>query len=136
MAKDLNTAVEGFRDAGISRSDNYRKGTAGKGGAWNSAKSRAKSNFAPAMQEVLSKKTYESGLDRANASDYDAGVQNKGIANWGVGMQASGDKYAKGVQPFVPLWSQSLTTSRGPKRSANNIKRMTENVQRFIDAKK
>lgn len=134
MAKDLQSAVEGFRDAGISQSESYRKGTQGKGSAWNSAKARAKTNFAPAMQEVLSKKTYDSGIDKASASDYDNGVQNKGVANWGVGMQASGDKYAKGVTPFVPLWSQSLTTARGAKRSASNIKRMTENVERFTKA--
>jgi hypothetical protein len=86
------------------------------------------------MQEVLSKDLFAKGLDKADAGDYDRGIKDKGIANWGTGMAAGGTKWEDRVQPFVSLWSASLATSPGPKRSANNLKRMTENVQRFVAA--
>lgn len=135
MAKDLQTAVNRFKDAGISNTDRYEEGTRGKGSAWASSKQRAKENFKVGMAEALSKGSYEKGMDNSQASDYDSGVLNKGKANWGVGMQAGGEKYSKNISKFVPLWGQALPTGRGAKRSASNIKRMTENVERFVKAK-
>ena len=134
MSVSLDEARRRFEEAGFSRADRFEKGTEGKGSVWNTAKNRAKANFAPAMQEVLNKDLYSKGLDDADASDYDRGIQDKGIANWGTGMQAGGNKYQEKTQKFVPLWSQSLPTAKGPKRSAANLKRMTENVQRFVSA--
>lgn len=130
----LELAKSRFADAGFSRSDRYAEGAKGKGAKWNGAKERAKANFVPAMQEALQKNSYNKGLDKADASTYDRGVADKGVNNWPVGMQASADKFAKSVQPFVPLWDSSLPTTAGPKRSAANLKRMTENVTRFITA--
>ena len=130
----LEMAKTRFSDAGFSRSDRYEAGTKGKGSRWNAAKERAKANFVPAMQEALQKNSYNKGLDAADANTYDRGVADKGVNNWPVGMQASADKFAKNVAPFVSLWDASLPTTAGPKRSAANIKRMTENVQRFITA--
>lgn len=132
----IQDAQQRFADAGFSRADRYEEGTKGKGAAWNSAKARAKENFGPAMQEALSRNAFGKGLDKADASDYDNGIKNKGIANWGTGLQAGADKWGQRVQKFTGLWDASLPTSRGPKRSSNNLKRMTENVQRFMDAAK
>lgn len=134
MAISLDMAKTRFSEAGFSRSDRYQAGTEGKGSAWNAAKSRAKANYVPAMQEALQKGSFEKGLDKADANDYDRGVRDKGVNNWPVGMQASADKYGERVQPFVNLWDADLPTAAGPRRSAANIKRMTENVQRFISA--
>lgn len=132
MSINISEAKKRFENAGIERSDRYEKGTEGKGSAWAGSKSRAKTNFQPAMQEVLSKDLYGKGLDKADAGDYDRGIRDKGIQNWGTGMGAGGDKWAERTKPFEALWNQSLPTAKGQKRSANNMKRMTENVQRFV----
>ena len=130
----LEMAKTRFSEAGFTRSDRYADGTRGKGAKWNGAKERAKANFVPAMQEALQKNSYSKGLDGADASTYDRGVADKGVNNWPVGMQASADKFAKSVGPFVSLWDASLPTAAGNRRSAANLKRMTENVARFIQA--
>ena len=134
MAVSVQVARQRFEDAGFQRADRYEAGTKGKGNEWAASKGRAKVNYTPAMQEVLSKNLYEKGLDRADAGDYDRGIRDKGIANWGTGLQAGGVKWEKRIAKFVALWDQPLKTPGGPKRSANNLKRMAENVQRFIDA--
>ena len=123
-----------FSEAGFARSDRYEAGTRGKGSKWASTKERAKTNWAPAMQEALSKGAYGKGLDKADAGSYDSGIRDKGVNNWPSGMQASGEKFAKGVTPFVSLWNAELPTPAGGRRSPANIKRMTENVTRFITA--
>ena len=134
MSVNISEARKRFENAGIERSDRYEKGTEGKGSAWAGSKSRAKTNFKPAMAEVLSKDLYDKGLDKADAQDYDRGIQDKGIQNWGTGMGAGGTKWEERTKPFESLWDASLPTAPGPKRSANNMKRMTENVQRFMTA--
>lgn len=134
MATTQQQAKDRFAEAAFSRVARYQEGTAGKGASWQSSKARAKTNYTPAMQEALQKDAYGKGLEKADASDYDAGVRDKGVNNWPVGMQAGSDKFADRIQKFVPLWGQDLPTSSGQRRSAANIKRMTENVQRFIAA--
>jgi len=134
MAVSAQEAGRRLREAGTLRSDRYQMGTEGKGSVWESSKSRAKANFIPAMQEAMAKNSYASGLDRANGSDYDSGVRNKGRANWGVGMQSAEAKYTKNIAPFTSLWSAALPTAGGNRGSAANLKRMTENVERFRKA--
>ena len=128
----VQEAQQRFSDAGFQRQDRYQSGTSGKGSAWNASKGRAKVNYAPAMAEALAKDAFGKGLDKADAGSYDAGIRDKGVANWQTGMSASGAKYAKSVQPFAPLWVQALPTAPGARRSAANLKRMNENVARFI----
>ncbi|MBI4133040.1 hypothetical protein HY478_00340 [Candidatus Uhrbacteria bacterium] len=134
MAISIQEARRRFEDAGFQRADRFETGAKGKGSVWAAAKARAKTNFAPAMQEVLSKKLYDTGVDAADATDYDRGITDKGIPNWQTGMQTGGTKWEKRTGKFVSLWNQALPTSGGPKRSASNLKRMAENVQRFITA--
>ena len=130
----LEMAKRRFADAGFNRSDRYEEGTRGKGQKWNASKARAKANWAPAIQEAVSKDAFGKGLDKADANDYDRGVQDKGTQNWPVGMQAGADKFGERVQKFVGLWDSDLPTAKGPRRSGANLKRMSENVQRFITA--
>jgi len=134
MSVSLEQAQQRFAEAGFSRADRYQMGTEGKGQVWQGSKNRAKANFTPAMQEALQKDAYGKGLDQADASDYDRGVRDKGVNNWPVGMQASADKFGERINKFVPLWEQGLPTAAGPRRSGANMKRMAENVQRFITA--
>lgn len=134
MSVNAQEAARRLREAGTMRSDRYAMGTEGKGGAWESSKSRAKTNWGPGMQAAIAAKSYDAGLDKASGSDYDAGVRNKGRANWSVGMQAAESKYVKKIQPFTNLWGAALPTAKGNRGSAANMKRMTENAERFRKA--
>lgn len=136
MSVSSAEAATRFANSGFERSGRYEEGTKGKGQKWDASKARAKINYGPAMQAALADKSYEKGLEKANGSDYEKGVRDKGVANWGVGMSASSDRYQQNIQPFAELWDKDLPTAKGPRRSAANMKRMTENVQRFIDKKR
>jgi len=120
--------------AGSASQDRYQKGTAGKGNAWLSGASASEANYQAGVQAAIGKKKFSSGVQRAGATAYDQGVQNKGALNWSTGMQFASTNYQKGVQKVASLWNQPLSTPRGPKGSPNNLKRMTDNVQRFQQA--
>src|SRR3990167_5262875 len=132
MPISVTDARKRFEDAGFSRANRYEEGAKNKGAAWKSSGARAKENYKPAMAEALAKDLYSKGMDSADASAYDSGVLNKGVPNWGTGMSAGGAKFEKNVGKFATLWGAALPTAGGPRRSAANIKRMTENVTRFI----
>jgi len=136
MAVSVQEAASRFQSAGFERADRYQQGTVGKGSAWVGSKARAKANWAPGIQQAIADKAFDRGLDATDANAYEAGVRDKGIANWGTGMQAGSAKYQAKIQKFSGLWGAALPTARGPKRSGANLKRMTENAQRFIDAAK
>ena len=111
---------------------NATTGASGKGSKWLTRTSAAGANFQEGIQRALAAKSFDKGVAAAGASSYDEGVRNKGTLNWGTGMQAGGSKYEKKVQKFASLWSQELATARGSRRSPANLKRMQENVDRFI----
>ena len=137
MAKGLNVSEAGQRlgEAGFANSARYARGTQGKGGRWVGSASQAEANFKTGMAEFLAKGSLSRSMSEAGAASYDAGVQAKGIQNWGPGMNLGRAKYEKNVQKFASLWNAPLSTPRGAKRSPQNANRMTENMNRFIAAK-
>lgn len=128
-------AANRLTSAGIQLGDRYKTGTQGKGSKQVAGALAAVDNFNKGIQEAIAKGSFAKGVQEAGPSAFDQGVLNKGVNNWGTGMQLSGDKYLKKIAKFIPLWNQALATPRGAKRSPNNLKRMTENVDRFVRAK-
>ena len=134
MPISLAEAQKRLEEAGSQFSGRYVDGASGKGSKWLSAAGQAEANFKQGMQEYLGKGSLARDMQAAGASAYDQGIATKGGLNWSTGMQTGGAKYAKNTQRFVPLWSASLATPRGSRRSPANLKRMTENVDRFSKA--
>ena len=135
MAKNLQSAQQDFENAGLSRTQRYKDGTSGKGSKWASGAAAGENNFKAGVIAAANAGAYGKGVSRAGGSAYDNGVSTKGVNNWPTGMQQGGNKWAKNVQPFTSLWSAPLSTPRGPKRSAANMARMTDNANRFATAK-
>lgn len=136
MAKgiSLQEAANRLRDAGIRLGERYRQGATGKGGRWLQGASAAQTNYDQGVQQAIATKSFSKGVQGAGASAYDSGVQNKGVLNWGTGMQVGGEKYVRKTQKFAALWNTPLSTPRGPRRSPANLTRMSENVKRFQQA--
>jgi hypothetical protein len=130
----LQEASARLQEAGVANADRYQRGTSGKGAKWHQATTAAEANYQEGIQRALSEKRFGKGVQAAGASSYDAGVSAKGVANWPTGMRLAGPKYEKKVQKFVALWNAPLSTPKGSRRSPANLKRMTENVERFIKA--
>lgn len=138
MAKNISPqeAARRLSSAGFNFADRYQAGVEGKGSEWQRGASAASGNYTAGIQRALAENAFEKGVSRAGASRYDDGVRTKGINNWPTGMQLAEDRYIEGIQPFQGLWDAALPTARGPKGSPANLKRMTENVQRFQAAKR
>lgn len=136
MAKgiSLEEAARRLESAGTNFADRYEAGTRGKGGAWFSQASSAGKNFEAGIRRAITENKFEKGVREAGAESYEAGVRNKGVTNWPTGMSVAGEKYQRKTEKFSRLWGAALPTPRGARRSPNNLKRMAENVDRFIKA--
>jgi len=129
-------AAKRLSAAGFNFADRYQSGVSNKGSDWQRGASAAAGNYAAGIQKSLAENGFAKGVQRASASRYDEGVRTKGVNNWPTGMQLAENRYVEGVQPFANLWDAALPTPRGPKGSPANSKRMSENVGRFLAAKK
>lgn len=125
-------AAARLESAGFANAARYTKGVQGKGGAWFSGASKAGANYQQGVQAAIAADKFGKGVRDAGAAAYDSGVQQKGSQNWPTGMQQAGDKYQRKIAKFVPLWDQALPTPGGAKRSPANVKRMQENMDRFV----
>ena len=121
-----------LESAGFANADRYAKGVQGKGGAWFSGASKAGANYQQGVQAAIAADKFGKGVRDAGSQSYDLGVTQKGTANWPTGMQQAGGKYQRKIAKFQPLWDQALPTPGGPKRSPANVKRMQENMDRFV----
>lgn len=131
----VQEAADRLADAGLRLRDRYERGTAGKGGRWVGAAAVASKNFKDGMSEFLAKGDLGKAMQEAGGGAYDEGVRNKGVLNWPTGMAAGAAKYTRKVGKFAALWNQPLPTPKGAKRSPNNIKRISENIDRFQKAR-
>ena len=120
--------------AGFNNQDRYQKGVSGKGNTWASRTSASEGNWQTGVQQAIASKRFSKGVSDAGASGYDRGVSTKGVANWPTGMQFAGEKYQRKIAKFQPLWDQSLPTPKGARRSPSNLKRIQDNIDRFVRA--
>ena len=134
MSRNISASEAAARltQSGFNTQDRYQKGVSGKGSVWASRTGASEANWQAGVQEAISKKKFARGVSEAGASGYEQGVTSKGVANWPTGMQQAGDKYQKKIAKFQPLWDQSLPTPRGARRSPNNMKRIQDNMDRFV----
>ena len=131
----LQEAAARLAESGIRLSDRYQRGASGKGSKWASATGASEQNYNDGIQKAIAAKSFSKGISEAGAGAYDQGVSQKGVLNWPTGMQFADAKYQKKTGKFAALWNQPLSTPRGSRRSAANLKRMQENVDRFAKAK-
>lgn len=134
MARGISASEAASRlsAAGFNNQDRYQKGTSGKGTLWASRTGAAEANYNAGVQEAISKKKFAKGVQETGSAGYDTGVSTKGVANWPTGMQLAGDKYQRKIAKFQPLWDQTLPTPRAQRRSPQNMKRIQDNIDRFV----
>lgn len=130
----LEEAARRLESAGTNFADRYETGTRGKGGAWLERAAASTPNYEAGVKRAITEKKFEKGIREAGAEAYESGVRAKGVMNWPTGMSVAGDKYKRKVAKFARLWGEALPTPRGARRSPANLKRMQENVERFIRA--
>lgn len=136
MARGISAseAASRLEQSGFNNQDRYSKGVSGKGSLWASRTSASETSWQAGVQDAIAKKKFSKGVSDSGPSGYEQAVTSKGVQNWPTGMQQAGSKYQKKIAKFQPLWDQSLPTPRSNKRSPQNLKRIQDNIDRFVRA--
>ncbi len=87
----------------------------------------AKGNWAAGTAAAATKDLYAKGLQRSGKQGWQAGVQQKGQANFGTGVSApaSRSKYETNSGKYDSARAAANTIARGPKGSPSNLQRVS-----------
>jgi len=122
--KPLDAIKEKWTTVTPGRTEYYKAGTAGKGGAWEAGAKAAEGNFKASMTTVVATGAYGKGVGKAGGSAYERGVSEKGVARWPQGVSVGGDNYAAGFGPFHSALASLKLPPRGPKGDPRNYDRV------------
>jgi len=97
----------------------------------------AKPLYQAGIQEALAQGRYEKGLQKSGKSGWLRGVQEKGAANYGVGVTApsAGQAYATESGRYDGARNAASASPRGPKGSPQNLQRVAAVVNALRAAK-
>lgn len=92
----------------------YQAGALGADAAWKAG-----------VQAAVQANRFTAGVRRAGTSKWQRKAAELGPARYGPGVQAAQADYAAGFAPFREVIEQTTLPPRGPRRSPQNLQRVT-----------
>lgn len=77
-----------------------------------------------AVQQAIADNRYAKGVQAAGSQRWQQKSLSKGAARFGPGVTDAQSDYAKGVQPYLDVISNTVLPPRGPKGDAKNLERV------------
>lgn len=97
----------------------------------------AKPLYQQGVQEAIAQGRYEKGLQKSGKQGWMSGVQEKGAANYGVGVTSPSaqSRYASESGKYDGARNAASSSPRGPKGSPQNLQRVSAVVNALRAAK-
>jgi len=122
--KSLDIITKKWTEVTPGRTEYYKEGTSGKGGAWEAGAKAAEGNFKAAVTAAAAAGNYGKGVGRAGGGAYEKGVSEKGVARWPQGVSVAGPEFSKGFGPYQGVLAGLTLPPRGPKGDPRNYARV------------
>lgn len=122
--KSLDAITKKWIEVTPGRSEYYRAGTAGKGGAWEAGAKASEPNWKTAIAAASATGAFGKGVVKAGGGKYEKGVTEKGVARWPQGVQVAGPEYSKGFSPYQSVLAGLVLPPKGPKGDIRNYARV------------
>ena len=140
MAKSANEAVAKWQNRAGSASGDYVEGARSTDRDQSQRAIAAKAVYQQALTESFGRDAYAKGLSRSGKQGWQAGVEQKGAANYptGVSSELARSKYVANSSKFDSARRAADTLPRGPRGSAGNLQRVAAvaNAQRAVKVAK
>jgi len=111
------------RRVGVS-AEEYKAGINNPRADWATATSAAKDNYNTGIQTAIANDSFSKGVQKAGTSKWKDRTIAVGPQRWIQGVQAAGDAYFKGFEPFFNVISGLTLPSRGAAGSPQNYDRV------------
>lgn len=103
----------------------YTEGVSNPRTPWAAATLSAAANQAAGIQQAITEKRFEKGVQKAGDSKWQNKATNKGARNYAPGIQDAQNSYATGVAPYLQTIESITLPPRYPKGDPRNIARVT-----------
>lgn len=103
----------------------YTEGVSNPRTPWAAATLSAAANQAAGIQQAITEKRFEKGVQKAGDSKWQNKATNKGARNYAPGIQDAQNAYATGVAPYLQTIESITLPPRFPKGDPRNIARVT-----------
>lgn len=107
------------------RSTEYEAGVTNPLGDWEKATLAAAGSQKAGITQALAQGRFEKGVKKAGNSTWSERTKLLGVRRWGEGVSVSGDRYAKGFDPYQAVIAATTLPPRGPAGDPMNIKRVS-----------
>lgn len=132
--KSLSDASDKWvRRAGVATPD-YERGIKNPRRSWAEASSAANSSYVTGVTQAAQQGRYASGVKAAGDQTWVEGATMKGPARYTEGVQLAQGKWEEGFQPFHQALQNLQLPARGPRRSPQNMQRVSAVVQAMVQA--
>lgn len=117
------------------RTEDYKQGVENPRTDWAKATQGAAAAQAAGVQAAIQEKRFEKGVAKAGTSKWQKNASEKGTQRWGSGVQAAGEDYSTGFQPYAETIKSTTLPARYPKGDPRNLERVKVMAQ-ALHAKK
>lgn len=122
--KSSSSIAEKWARVTPQRTEDYNQGVQNPKTDWARATAAAAASQAAGVQAAIAEKRFEKGVAKAGTSKWQEGASTKGVQRWGTGVQAAGQAYAEGFQPFADTIKSTVLPPRYPKGDPRNLERV------------
>lgn len=122
--KPLDTIVQKWTRVTPTRQDDYRVGVQNPRRPWADATIQAANSWAAGVQAAVANGTWQAGVQKAGNTTWQQGALTVGVQRWAQGVQAAGDRYRAGFEPYANVIRATDLPARGPKGDPANIERV------------
>lgn len=133
--KSSGSIAEKWKRVTPQRVDDYSAGVASPRTSWQKATAAAATAQAEGSKKAIEEKRFEKGVAKAGDQKWQRNAQEKGAMRWGPGVEASGQAYAEGFQPYADTIKSTALPPRFAKGDPRNIDR-TKAMAAALHAKK
>jgi hypothetical protein len=121
--KDTASIAQKFIARAGAATGDYKAGVQGAGQDWQTNTQNSEGNWEQGTQQAIADKRFQKGVSAAGSAKYTSRAVNLGSTRYAPGVAASGDDYAKGVQPYLDKLKSLDLPPKGPRRSPQNMQR-------------
>lgn len=133
--KSASSIAEKWARVTPQRTQDYQEGVANPRTSWQKAATAAAASQAAGVQAAIADKRFEKGIAKAGDEKWQRNATEKGAMRWGPGVQASGEAYSEGFQPFADTIKATTLPPRYPKGDPRNLER-TKTIAAALHARK
>lgn len=135
MPKVRSGSGKRWVDRASIASDEYASGIQNPRGDWATNAAAAADNQALGVQQAISDKRYEKGIQKVGTAKWRDKSLSKGKSRFTQGVQVSQGDYEKGVKPYLDTIESTTLPPKYPKGDPRNLARV-EVLNKALRAKK